>query len=296
MNIDEAKNSKSNYVKYKLKYSTVYSGAHGYTFSNYFDPDIINDNDIKIDPNKLIKTKEYLNNQLQSNFQRYSSQVDKIKKYLGPESKVIDIGCGGGLFLQLLQKIGFQVFGVELEPYRKEYCIQNGINVFNEDITKDDFIKNHDQSFDAVTLWDVIEHVNYPSSQLKTAYEILKKGGYIFIDTPAKDSFYHRFGSFLYKRTQGRFNFFLDIMYSDHIFGHKQIFSTEEMKKELQAVGFEIKEISKFHELSFPYEFYLKKLLKSNFLAKLTKPIVSLLLTIIPIKNKMLVVAKKPLL
>ena len=85
-------------------------------------------------------------------------------------------------------------------------------------------------------------------------------------------------------------------MYSDHIFGHKQIFSTEEMKKELQAVGFEIKEIIKFHELSFPYEFYLKKLLKSNFLAKLTKPIISLLLTIIPIKNKMLVVAKKPLL
>ena len=102
-------------------------------------------------------------------------------------------------FSKLLQKIGFQVFGVELEPNRKEYCIQSGINVFNEDITKDDFIKNYDQSFDAVTLWDVIEHVNYPSSQLKAAYEILKKGGYIFIDTPAKDSFYHRFGSFLYK-------------------------------------------------------------------------------------------------
>lgn len=68
MNIDEAKNSKSNYVKYKLKYSTVYSGAHGYTFSKYLDPNIINDKEIKIDQNKLNKTKEYLNNQLQSNF------------------------------------------------------------------------------------------------------------------------------------------------------------------------------------------------------------------------------------
>ena len=97
------------YFKYKLKYSTVYTGAHGYTFSNYLDPNIIYGNDVTIDPNELIKTKEYLNNQLQSNFQRYNSQVDKIKKYLDSESKVLDIGCGGGLFLQLLQKIGFKV-------------------------------------------------------------------------------------------------------------------------------------------------------------------------------------------
>ena len=67
------------------------------------------------------------------------------------------------------------------------------------------------------------------------------------------------------------------------------------MEKELKSAGFEIKEISKFHELSFPYEFYLKKLLKSNFLVKLFKPIISLLLIIFPIKNKMLVVAKKPI-
>jgi 2-polyprenyl-3-methyl-5-hydroxy-6-metoxy-1,4-benzoquinol methylase len=295
MNIDEAKNSKSNYIKYKLKYSTVYSGAHGYTFSNYLDPDILNKNNFKLDANKLLETREYLNNQLQSNFQRYSSQVNKIKEYLESESKVLDVGCGGGLFLKLLQRIGFKVFGVELEPYRKEYCIQNGISIFNEDITKNDFIKIYNQSFDAVTLWDVIEHVNYPSSQLKAAFNILKKGGYIFIDTPAKDGFYHKLGSFLYSHTKGRFNFFLDIMYSDHMFGHKQIFSTIEMEKELKSAGFEIKEISKFHELSFPYEFYLKKLLKSNFLVKLFKPIISLLLIIFPIKNKMLVVAKKPI-
>ena len=62
MNIDEAKNSKSNYIKYKLKYSTVYSGAHGYTFSNYLDPDILNKNNFKLDANKLLETKEYLNN------------------------------------------------------------------------------------------------------------------------------------------------------------------------------------------------------------------------------------------
>lgn len=295
MNIDEAKNSKSNYIKYKLKNSTVYSGTHGYTFSKYFDPDIII-KEVRIDLDRLAETKTYLNDQLQNNFQRYSSQVNKIKKYLNPASEVLDVGCGGGLFLQLLKKIGFRVSGVEVELYRREYCKQNGLSVFNKDITNNDFIKNYNQSFDAVTLWDVIEHVNYPSSQLKAAYDLLKKGGYIFIDTPAKDSFYHRFGSFLYSKTRGRFNFFLDIMYSDHMFGHKQIFSTQEMKEELETVGFEIKEISKFHELSFPYEFYLKKLLKSNFLAKLTKPIISLLLIIFPIKNKMIVVAKKPLL
>lgn len=82
-------------------------------------------------------------------------------------------------------------------------------------------------------------------------------------------------------------------MYSSHQFGHKQIFSTAEMKHLFEEANFEVVELRKFHELSFPYSFYLKKIFKSNLMAKLSLPIVNLLLWVFPVKNKMLVIGRK---
>ena len=82
-------------------------------------------------------------------------------------------------------------------------------------------------------------------------------------------------------------------MYSSHRFGHKQIFSTTEMKRLLEEVGIEVIELRIFHELSFPYSFYLKKMFTSALIASLLVPVVSLLLKIVPVRNKMLVVGRK---
>jgi len=82
-------------------------------------------------------------------------------------------------------------------------------------------------------------------------------------------------------------------MYSSHLFGHKQIFSTGEMKELFESVGLEIVDLHKFHELSFPYEFYLKKLFKSEFIVQMLLPFVKIFFKIFKIQNKMLVVGKK---
>ncbi|HQV95316.1 MAG TPA: class I SAM-dependent methyltransferase, partial [Anaerolineales bacterium] len=147
--------------------------------------------------------------------------------------------------------------------------------------------------FDAVTLWDVIEHVNYPLQTLQSVANVLKEGGVLLIDTPCRDSFYHRFGELTYRFSGGRFPTFLNAMYSSHLFGHKQIFSTDEMKQLFESVGFEVVDLHKFHELSFPYEFYLKKLFKSQGLVNLVLPFVRIFFKVFKIRNKMLVVGKK---
>jgi hypothetical protein len=82
-------------------------------------------------------------------------------------------------------------------------------------------------------------------------------------------------------------------MYSSHLFGHKQIFSTAEMKQLFESVGLQVIDLHKFHELSFPYEFYLRKLLKSQVMVKLLLPFVRLFFKIFKIQNKMLVVGRK---
>jgi hypothetical protein len=85
----------------------------------------------------------------------------------------------------------------------------------------------------------------------------------------------------------------LNAMYSSHVFGHKQIFSTREMRSLFESVGLEVVDLYKFHELSFPYEFYLKKLFRSNMLVNLLLPAVQIFFRIFKIQNKMLVIGRK---
>ena len=65
------------------------------------------------------------------------------------------------------------------------------------------------------------------------------------------------------------------------------------MKSMFEAVGLEVIELQKFHELSFPYDFYLKKLLRSKGLVKLSLPAVKAFFWLFKIRNKMLVIGKK---
>jgi hypothetical protein len=115
----------------------------------------------------------------------------------------------------------------------------------------------------------------------------------LLIDTPCRDSFYHQLGEFTYKLTRGRYPTFLNAMYSSHLFGHKQIFSTREMKESFESVGLEVIDLHTFHELSFPYEFYLRKLFRSQVLVNLLLPLVQIFFKVFKIQNKMLVIGKK---
>jgi hypothetical protein len=65
------------------------------------------------------------------------------------------------------------------------------------------------------------------------------------------------------------------------------------MRKLFEAIGMEIVELKKFHELSFPYEFYLKKLVQSETVVRLLLPFVQAFFRLFKIRNKMLVVGRK---
>ncbi len=209
-------------------------------------------------------------------------------------ARVLDIGCGGGLFLSRLKAKGAQVTGIELSDSRAQYArAKHDLEIYKIPIENEFWQNGHTGAFDAVTLWDVIEHVNYPFQTLQCTANVLKPGGYLLIDTPCRDSFYHRFGEFTYRLSGGRSPTFLNAMYSSHLFGHKQIFSTAEMRELFKSLDLQVIDLHKFHELSFPYDFYLRKLLKSQALAKLLLPFVKLFFRIFKIQNKMLVVGRK---
>lgn len=296
MNIDSLKEDPSAQARltYKLKNANVYVSREGFHFTDYLDP--VEEIPVEIDASQLTEREmTYIETQLQANLNKFRNQMDILAKHLPLQNaKILDIGCGGGLFLSLLKQKGAQVVGIELSDSRAQYAkVKHGIEI-DKHLVESEFWQNgYAQQFDAVTLWDVIEHVNYPQRTLQSAANVLKPGGLLLIDTPCRDSFYHQFGAFTYRLTRGRYPTFLNAMYSSHLFGHKQLFSTREMKQLFESVRLEVVDLHKFHELSFPYEFYLRKLFKSGVLVNLLLPLVQLFFKVFKIQNKMLVIGRK---
>ncbi|MBN2118154.1 MAG: class I SAM-dependent methyltransferase [Anaerolineales bacterium] len=281
-------------LRYKLKNANVYVSAGGYHFTDYLDP--LAEISPEIDGARLTNEEAaYIETQLQANSQKFNHQVEILRKHLPTRNaQVLDIGCGGGLFLSLLQREGVQTTGIELSDSRAQYAAtKHGLEIHKQPIESDFWQKGYRDHFDAVTLWDVIEHVNYPFQTLGCAANVLKPGGVLLIDTPCRDSLYHRVGEITYRLSGGRFPTFLNAMYSSHLFGHKQIFSSGEMKDMFASSGLQVMELQKFHELSFPYEFYLKKLFHSAALVKSALPAVRAFFWLFKIRNKMLVIGRK---
>jgi 2-polyprenyl-6-hydroxyphenyl methylase/3-demethylubiquinone-9 3-methyltransferase len=298
MNIDELKNhpAEKSKLTYKLRNADVYVSPDGFHFIDYLDP--VEDISPIIDASQLTdEDASYIETQLQANAQKFNNQANIVREHVPIQNaKILDIGCGGGLFLSLLKQQGADVIGIELSDSRAQYArSKHGLEIDKHPIEHDFWQKGYANHFDAATLWDVIEHVNYPREVLQCSANVLKQGGFLLIDTPCRDGFYHRFGEFTYKLTGGRYPTFLNAMYSSHLFGHKQIFSTSEMKELFESAGLEVVMLRKFHELSFPYEFYLRKLFRSEFIVRLILPVVKIFFKIFKIQNKMLVVGRKAL-
>ncbi len=281
-------------LTYRLKNASVFVSEGGFHFIDYLDP--VEALPPEIDVSQLTEeVAAYIETQLQANLKKFNNQAGIVKRNLPlRNAKVLDIGCGGGLFLSILRENGAEVVGIELSDSRAQYARStHGLEIHKRPIESEFWQMTYAGYFDAVTLWDVIEHVNFPVKTLQAAAKVLQSGGLLLIDTPCRDSFYHRFGEFTYKLTRGRFPTFLNAMYSSHLFGHKQIFSTSEMKRLFEAVGLKVIALQKFHELSFPYEFYLKKLFRSQGLVNLLLPFVKVFFKVFKIQNKMLVIGRK---
>jgi 2-polyprenyl-6-hydroxyphenyl methylase/3-demethylubiquinone-9 3-methyltransferase len=281
-------------LTYRLRNANVFVSGKGFHFIDYLDP--VAELPSEIDTSQLTEQESsYIETQLQANAQKFAHQVEILGRHLPlPNARVLDIGCGGGLYLSLLKGRGAEVTGIELSDSRAHYArTKHHLDIYKHPIESGFWQQGYADHFDAVTLWDVIEHVNYPVQTLQSAANVLKPGGLLLIDTPCRDSFYHRFGELTYRLTRGRYPTFLNAMYSSHLFGHKQIFSTTEMRKLFEAVEMEVIDLHKFHELSFPYEFYLRKLFKSEAIVRLLLPVVKIFFKIFKIQNKMLVIGRK---
>jgi SAM-dependent methyltransferase len=105
-----------------------------------------------------------------------------LKKCGVRSGRVLDVGCGRGEFLALLKKRGFQVAGLETG----EEAVRRGREDFGIEITNGTLAGSHfsENSFDAVTMWHVLEHLPNPREALRAARKLLKPGGVLLLALP----------------------------------------------------------------------------------------------------------------
>ena len=110
------------------------------------------------------------------------SKKGSVKKLTARNSgTILDIGAGTGHFLKYMKDGGWEVSGVEVSEAAREYASKvHGLELRG---TLDRTVFQ-EESFDAVTLWHVLEHIHEPQEYLKTIYELTKPGGLLLIAVP----------------------------------------------------------------------------------------------------------------
>jgi len=160
-----------------------------------------------------------------------------IENYRRP-GKIFDVGAATGYFLDIAKSRNWDTAGIDISEYASSVSAQKGHKAF-AGLLKDMDVGD---GYDAVTMWDVFEHVEDPQEYMKKTNRILNMGGICAVNTIDKNS--------LWAKSMGK-RWHL-IIPPEHIF----FYSKNSLKKLFEDNGFEILEIKKIgKKFGLPYIF-----------------------------------------
>ena len=189
--------------------------------SDFFKENKVNLKDFK---EEMIKTFNYR----KKNFGL--ERLEYIKKKIFPNQKkinVLDLGCGSGYFLSVLNDNNIKNKGIDLDKSRINFCKSKKLNVELSNLSNE---KNN--SYDLITMFDAIEHFYNPILELKNAATKLKPKSYILAYTP-------NINSLSFELMKSELNLFA-------VFRHICFFNEKSLKYLCKKTGLKIKSIEYF--------------------------------------------------
>ena len=155
--------------------------------------------------------------------------ADFIQKYSLHGKKIVEIGCGRGEFLALLQTLEVDAYGLEYSESSVAQCVKNGLKVSAGYPDRETGVLTG-APFDAFLLLMFLEHMPDPNSALKTIHDNLTDGAVGLVEVPNFDMLLRNklFSEFI----------------SDHLF----YFSRETLQTTLNVNGFEVLECGELRD------------------------------------------------
>ena len=165
--------------------------------------------------------------------------LDFVDRYLpeGDQVKVLDIGCGSGLMLNALAKVG-QTFGMDMS----DEAISFSKEIFDGRVEKGalpDQVPYQEDFFDLITALDVIEHIDDDVGSISAIRTLLVPGGKCIFTVPAY--------MFLWSA-------------HDDMNQHKRRYTLPDLNEKLVQAGFTVEKISYYNTLLFPAVFLVRML------------------------------------
>ncbi|MDB5851175.1 MAG: methyltransferase [Rhodoferax sp.] len=105
-----------------------------------------------------------------------------IKRRVGAVGRLLEIGCGTGSNLQMLSDFG-QVVGIETSEFARDFAASRGFPVHDGRLPNG--LPRDIGSFDAVCMFDVLEHIEGDAEALKAVRRLLNPGGRLVVSVPA---------------------------------------------------------------------------------------------------------------
>lgn len=114
-------------------------------------------------------------------FERY--HLRQLEAWAPGRGHLLDVGCGSGLFLGLAQRRGWKVSGVELDPATAAWGReQEGIADLRCGTLAS--VLRTEERFNAITLFDYLEHTDSPGDDLERLIGHLSPGGILMVRVP----------------------------------------------------------------------------------------------------------------
>ena len=147
-----------------------------------------------------------------------------IRPLRPPPASLLDVGCGNGSFLLTAQEAGYQAVGIDISAGAVDIVKDRGGKALAVDFLTHDF----GQTFDIISMWDVVEHLRDPFKFFQRARDLLSPGGVLVIKTPS-------FGKPLLDLTRARNRCAGGLLTAPH---HVQFWTQESIAAIMNRAGF----------------------------------------------------------
>lgn len=137
--------------------------------------------DVVLDAYSAVEDETYVEERIgrELTFRHHLHQMERITGPAGGRD-LLDVGAYIGVFVEVAQAAGWRAQGIEPSAWAASIAQSRGLDVRAGTLDSPDLAA---ESFDVVTLWDVIEHLADPATELQRARALLRPGGWLVIHT-----------------------------------------------------------------------------------------------------------------